>query len=389
MGSFLQAKQQHRTVAVAAAQNEETAADLWNAIVGVGREPVSGSFAEAVRDTAPMEHATLLATNDVAAAYAFDLMERRVPYLAADASPFALRDAARGPWAEFSERATRTEQLAEGFGWSLCAAWSHTREVNVASGKLSGVERIARLAGRMHAALRGSRSKRVAGVPSEVYSVEQGNDVARLLPAEQVLLTDSMLETVALERIATRRAAQYAVRGTSKQSRGPLVIALDESGSMHARRNEWAKAAAVALARVAFEDKRPVVVVHYSSSAEVQTLRPGDGAAVVAMIRSFLSGGTAIGLALDVAVQQVKALAQKGQKGADIVLVTDGVDGDEAAQTKALDAGAPLGVRLWTVAIECAIPATSPLRARAAHFTHLGARDLEAGSSVTTLGGAV
>lgn len=54
-----------------------------------------------------------------------------------------------------------------------------------------------------------------------------------------------------LERIASRRATQYAIRGDTKTSRSLLVIALDESGSMHAQRNEWAKATAVALCRFA------------------------------------------------------------------------------------------------------------------------------------------
>jgi len=389
MGSFLQAKKQHHVVAHAASTNESTAADLWNAIVGVGTEPTAGSFAEAVRDTAPIEHATLLATDDVAAAYAFDLMWPLVSYVSPEATPFELRDVARGPWGAFDVRAKQTEELAMGFGLDLSAAWSQTRDVELASGDMSTVAHVARLAGRMHAALRGSRSKRIAGVPSEVYSVEQGADVSRLLPAEQVLLTDPLFELAGLEHIASRRAAQYAVRGTSKQSRGPLVLALDESGSMHGRRNEWAKAAAVALARVAFEDKRPVVVVHYSTSTVVQPIRPSDGAAVFAMIRSFLRGGTATGRALDVAVEQVKELARKGQKGADIVLVTDGVDDDEAEQTQALDAGQALGVRLWTVAIECTIDESSPLRARAAHYTRLGVADLEEGKSVVALGSAV
>ena len=49
--------------------------------------------------------------------------------------------------------------------------------------KLSQVERIARLAGRMFAALQRHHARKVAGVVGEVYSVEQGNDLGRLLPA--------------------------------------------------------------------------------------------------------------------------------------------------------------------------------------------------------------
>ena len=376
MSTFLNAMRQHRAVVVAHAEDPNRAADLWNAIVGIGSLR-TGSFAEAVADTAPVTHAALLAVDDVAAAYAFDLFWR-TPITTA--SPYELRSRAREQWATFTERADSTADLAHGFGWDVSAAWAHARDVTVAQGDMSQVERIARLAGRMYVALRGARAGRVHGIPGEVYSVEQGCDVGRLLPAEQVLLMDPLLEIVVLERIASRRAAQYAVRGDAKQSRGPLVVALDESGSMRGRRNEWAKAATVALARIALEDKRPVSVVHYATSAVVQPLKAGDATAMLSMVRHFLGGGTAIGLALGVAVRDTFGKA-------DIVLVTDGVDGDEHAQAAAIAEGETLGARLWTVAIECDVSASSPLRSHAAEYTRLGASDLhEAG--VLRLAGA-
>jgi uncharacterized protein with von Willebrand factor type A (vWA) domain len=104
------------------------------------------------------------------------------------------------------------------------------------------------------------------------------------------------------------------------------------------------------------------------------------------MIQHFLGGGTAIGLALNQAVDQVKALAQKGQPGADVVLVTDGVDGNVTAQAAAVDAAFAIQARLWTVAIECAIGADSPLRARASQYTRLDGEQLADGRSVTLIG---
>jgi uncharacterized protein with von Willebrand factor type A (vWA) domain len=389
MGTFLQAQRQHQRVAEAAADDPRLAGDLWNAVVGLGTELGRRSFPEAVRDTAPPEHATLLATDDVAAAYAFDLLWSHLPSVPERAIPFELREAARGRWRAFDQRAKQTERMAEGFAWDLSTAWAHAREVELAKGDMRSVEAIARLAGRMYAALRGNHAKKVRGVAGEVYAVEQGNDIGRLLPSEQMLLVDPLLELVGLERIAMRRAGQYATRGTQKRSRGPLVLALDESGSMHGVRNTWAKAAAVALSRVASEEGRPVAVVHYSTSVKVQPLRPGDDAAMLAMVRHFLSGGTAIGLALSESVEQVKALAKKGQLGADVVLVTDGVDGNVASQTAAVNEALAIQARLWTVAIQCDIPETSPLRARASQYTRLGAEALSDGKSVTLIGGVV
>ena len=382
MSTFIKARGQHEILARHGRHSESRAADLWAAITGVGVSP-PGSVSEAIRDTVPSQFATLLATDDVAAVYAFELMES----IYAIGNSLEIRDRVRAQWSVFSERAEQTKVIAEGFGWDMSAAWAQTRDVST-DRDAEMVSRIARLAGRMFASLKGARARKVNGVPGEVHSIEQGGNVGRMLPAELVQLMDANFETPVLHRISVGRALQYAVRGTDRKAKGPLVLALDESGSMHGERNEWAKAAALALARVAALDKRAVVVVHYSRSVVVQALRPNDPASVMSMIKHFLSGGTAIGLALTNAVDQVKALASRGDKGADIVLVTDGIDHDTEAHVEAMDAAKAIGARVWTVAIECAIPSDAALRAGAAQYTELGGAQMRDGASVTKLSAA-
>lgn len=379
IGNFQQARLRHAVLRNSMHPESER---IWQAVTGTGSDPTPGTYPEAVRDTAPVEYAALLATDEVAAAYAFELFAR-IPL---GRTAFERRDAARKTWADFAEQANRARTVSEGLGWDLASAWQQTREVESRGGNLDAVERIARLAGRMYAALRGGGARKVRGVPEEVYSVELGNDVGRLLPSEQVQL-DGDFEIPVLERIATRRAVQYAVRGTTKANRGPLVVCLDESGSMDNRRNEWAKACAIALSRVAREDKRKVTIVHYSTSA-VAIEMTGDPACIVAMIRHFMGGGTEIATALLAAEQQVVTLARKGDKGADVVLVTDGVDPCETEQGEALAKLEAVGCKLWTIAIECEIQKTSPLRARAASYTHVTAGDLASGGGVVALAGA-
>jgi hypothetical protein len=71
------------------------------------------------------------------------------------------------------------------------------------------------------------------------------------------------------------------------------------------------------------------------------------------------------------------------------VLVTDGIDGNTAAQTEAVEEALAIQARLWTVAIECDIPETSALRSRASQYTRLGGAVLGDGKSVTLVGGMV
>lgn len=391
--SWNHARDEHETLRAAAEKDEVQAAPLWGAITSTSTPHVN-TYPDAVRDTVPEEHAALLANDDVAAAWAFSKHWMRWgkihPEAVARMHPFELRDVARGVWKEFVLKATQVEDLARGFGWDLSLAWRALKDMEASKINIAGVLAIAKLAGRMYAELRGGRARKVANIPTEVYSVEQGNDVARLLPAELAQACDPDLELPVLHRIATRRAAQYALRGTATAQRGPLVVALDESGSMEGGRNQWAKAAAIALARVAMDDKRAFSVVHFSVSTSVQhRIDPRDPAAIATMIRTFLDGGTKIALAIGVAVREVEQLAAKGDRGADVILVTDGVDEDRVGHTSALDAAAKADVRLWLVAIDEAIKDSSVLRARAAGYAYLGDRQLDDGASAKCFAGAV
>ena len=269
MRHFRDAVLRHDVLARAAEDNAAAASLLWDALACHG-EPEPETFAAAVADTSPAEHAPLVASSEVACAFAFGCLWRLRP--TRRPTPRELRDTARQGWAAFAERAEATEDLARGFGWSGEEAWTVLQDVDVRQGRMNDVQRVAKLAGRMYAAMRGARSSRVAGLPEEVYDVEQGDNLARLLPSEMVQLFDEDLEIPAFQRLAERQTLQYAMRGEGEAGKGPLVLALDESGSMHAQRREWSKAAAIALMRVAFEEKREVAVVHYSTSTVVRRI---------------------------------------------------------------------------------------------------------------------
>jgi hypothetical protein len=78
-------------------------------------------------------------------------------------------------------------------------------------------------------------------------------------------------------------------------------------------------------------------------------------------------------------------LAKKGDKGANVLLVTDGED-DSRGQSEAID---KLGARLRTVAIECEIPAASPLRTRAVDYVRINEDQLTDHTSVRVFKNAV
>jgi uncharacterized protein with von Willebrand factor type A (vWA) domain len=303
------------------------------------------------------------------------------------ASPFERREYARKAWARFCERAKCAGEVSYGLGFDESESWECARDFAERRGDTEAVLRIARMAGRMLAQLRRERASMVCRAPAELHSVELGDNVARLLPCELAHLGQPT-EVLLLDALANHRALQYALRGKVHKSRGPLVLALDESGSMHGTRGEWAKACAVALTRAAWADKRPVAVVHWSSSVAVTDLPPGNTPGILAMLRHWFGGGNDAARALDCAATEVERMARQGDRGADVVLVTDGVEPITERHLAALDALDRAGVRLWTVACECTIENDNPLRSRAAEYAHVGGTDVADGK-LGAMSGAV
>ncbi len=115
-----------------------------------------------------------------------------------------------------------------------------------------------------------------------------------------------------------------------------------------------------------------MVVVHFGSATAVSPLVPGDSMAILNMTRHFLSGGTDIAKALSVGAREVGNLAQQGYVGADIVLITDGGDGNHKAIDTTLGLAQAQGVRLWTVLIEMQPDQSSPIVRRASEVIRVG-----------------
>jgi len=386
---FARAVESHAVVRRAAAREPERAAALWAAVSGGPVAAGVDSYATAAAATAPVKHAALLGADDVAGAFAFATLWAARPYDADALSPVALRDHARRAWVAFEKRAEGVDEVQYGFGCSREAAWQSFADVSASDGNMDAVRRVAALAGRMYAAMAGSETRRVHGVVGEVYDVQPGRELSRMLPLEIARLGHPVLRAQAVPRILQGQALTYAMRGPERTASGPLVLALDESGSMHGARREWSKAAAVALARVAHDQKRLVRVVHFSTAVRERDLPPGDAKATVAMIRSMLHGGTDIALAVDRSAAAVESMSRAGQKGADVVLVTDGVDEEVGAQRSAVERLRATGARLWTVAIECTIAPESPLRAAAQTYVEVGRQDLNAAVAARLVGAAV
>lgn len=361
---------------------------IWSGTTGNGG--VTGPFTDAVADTTLAEYATLVAIDDIAAAFATVCMleahEAFVQQIGEPTTPRHWRLIAHAGWQEFKAVAEKGECLGNPLGADMSEGWPMLRAIAEKSVDENKIRAISDLAGRMYSALKGRASKRVEHVPEEVVGVEAGQDFPSLIPIEYALAGAVPTQADFYKRYLARETIQYKRSGKERKARGPLVIALDESGSMGGDREIWSKAAMTALVRLAWEEKRPCVCVHFATATRCTRLNPGDYAALVKAQQTFLNGGTAIGTALSVSLDEVEELAKVGVKGADVVLVSDGGDG-EGTIPKALDAMEKKGVRLWSVAIGCQF--MGPLKQRASAYVHLDDADFRDPKSVNKLAGSV
>lgn len=387
--SFAQAKRRQSMLvtAIEDANGDEALAEaIWRGVTGAGEGAL---VSQAVADTTPPKFATLLATDDIAASYATATLlshfygHRHTP----PRTPHEARQIAHKGWAEFLVLAEQAGHVTHGLGGDLSAAWPVFKEFSNASIDKEKLRRIAEMAGRMYKLLKGAKAQRVEGVPEEVVGTEHGGDIAALIPQEYALWGAGIpTRTELAMRLSEDRAVQLKREGKEVKGRGPLVVALDESGSMESHRDEWAKAAMTALTRIAWEDRRPVKIVHFSVATRVQELKPGDHRGLLKAQATFLDGGTDIGTAMMVAAEEVEDWAKQGITGADVVLISDG--GDAGGRVpRALDSMEQHKTRLFSIAID--VPFQGALKERAAEYVFLNGQDMKDAGKVAGVAGAV
>ena len=385
--TYVEATEQHDSVGIstkAFIKGNPARADhcieLWESLVDLRAEEDKGAISDCVDSTIPHDYIPMMRRSDSAAAtFAYDCILVEI----VDANDFnddlELKPLFHEAWRKFTKRRLEANNVEEGFGCSDGPSWHTLRDVyNVDDNEGQWKKRIleiSNLAGKMHDLIKPVEKKVRSDDPHEVEKTEQGGEVERLLPEEIALLGNPDTKQLKSMDILKGEATQLKMKGVRTKGRGPLVIVIDESGSMHdygwgnhggtRGRNTWAKACAIALIRIAWGEGREVTVVHFGTATIVQDVPKDDMTALFEMARSFLGGGTSFGGALATGINQVKDLEKRGFKGADIVLLTDGDEWDFDTHNIRIDEMDKEGIDLWTVAIGMAFGTDAPCRKRA------------------------
>ena len=186
--------------------------------------------------------------------------------------------------------------------------------------------RICSLAGKFRQLAQGLHKARSKNGFEEVTGLENGGDISRLIPSELMRLGIPELEIDFLRRFAERQCLSREFESTEKVGLGPIVIVIDESGSMIGSRNESAKAIALTLAWIARRQGRWCGLVAFSGGTghRVLSLPPErwNQVDLLDWLESFLGCGSD----QDVPIREMPAIFTELSAPAgktDLIYITD------------------------------------------------------------------
>jgi len=309
-----------------------------------------------------------------------------------DAAP-QIQDHVKSALAEAQEAADSMDNMSAAWGLEAGAIQRlpAKRRIELAQ-RMKGQDKfkkLAQLIGPMQRLALSEQNRRTTYSREEVYDVELGDDILRLLAQEYALLDDDLAELDFLRRYQEHQLMQYKLRGVEKVARGDIFFCEDGSGSMGGDREVWAKAVGLALQQIAYKQSRSFTGVHFGSADEYVTFEfdksnggawiEGKGGsygnkqeyprewyerieAVMFFAELFFNSGTDFVTPLTVCLEKLqKQFAEFGAVKGDIVFVTDGMCGVDESWMKEFKAEqARLGFRVWGIIID-GMPESQPL----------------------------
>lgn len=158
------------------------------------------------------------------------------------------------------------------------------------------LKRICELAGRWRMMAQSKQRQKVLHGYDDMVGVTLSGDVGRILPAELAKLAHPLLKMDSMRRLVERQTMSRDYRGVEKMGKGPIIICVDESGSMTGEKICQAKAFALAMYWIARHQRRWCCFVSYSSGPFGRYLclphNKPDETALLDWLGGFIGAGT-------------------------------------------------------------------------------------------------
>ncbi len=176
---------------------------------------------------------------------------------------------------------------------------------------------------------------------SEIVGVTQGGNINKATTAELSLLADKVAEYLFYKKLLDRdlyiweqvsketvETKEEEVKWRKRQSRGPVVVVADTSGSMAGYPEEFAKAFVFAMASMLSQEDRPLYIIFFSTQYKVLelTAENKNWNDFLEFLKHSFHGGTDPTQALTEAIRTMEN--NKIYQKADLFLLTDGQFGN-------------------------------------------------------------
>jgi len=182
------------------------------------------------------------------------------------------------------------------------------------------IRKMIEMLGRMRNLLRSTSRAKPKPSRMELHRITMGRDIERLIPSE--ILKLRKYRRVFYKDYYEGRLLSYELRRREDEVKGPIVVAMDLSGSMKGAREQWAKAVALATIDQAVREKRAWGMIAFDKTIKYSRIfrKPPSPQEVLEIMKLGASGGTDFENPLRESMKFVEELGDK----ADILFISDG-----------------------------------------------------------------
>ena len=173
---------------------------------------------------------------------------------------------------------------------------------------------------------------------SDLIGIHESDDLSSLLPSETVFLSDTTLQTLFLKKYSEKKLQTFEFEAKTishkieevlekqlkekNNKKGPFIVCVDTSGSMHGTPETVAKTICFALLKLALKEHRKCYLISFST--QIETINLTDIKNSLPKLMDFLSmsfnGGTEATPAIN---ESLRMLTTEEYKKADVLMISD------------------------------------------------------------------
>ena len=168
------------------------------------------------------------------------------------------------------------------------------------------------------------QKKKQKSAAVEIKSVTMGDRIEDALPSDKMNLCNETTKKDFYRRMTENQLITYDKESQKDKNKGPIIVCIDQSGSMSGDKDMWAKALAVGILEVAQLQKREFACIPYDSRCRKTTIIHKDEInpdKIISIAEERATGGTDFEEPLK---EASKLIEDSNFKEADIVFITDG-----------------------------------------------------------------